>query len=128
MSGKNDFVLCRAGLLKLRLRAQRVGSWLRNLNRIDRVLINVAIRVADRVQSPALAEAIFSVVSKLEGVSQSNVAFSRVMREAGLRLARRLSSLAQKWGNTRARDWASDVSFANFLAVMNLNNSGVIDR
>jgi hypothetical protein len=128
VSRKDNFVLCRTGLLKLRLRAQRVGSWLRTLNRIDRVLVNLTIRVADRVHSPALAKAIFSVVNKLEGVSENNLAFSCIMREIGLRLARRLSSLAQKWGNTRARDWAFDISFADFLAIMNLNKSGVIDR
>lgn len=128
MSRQDDFVLGRTGLLKLRLRAQRVGSWLRNLNSIDRVLVNLTIRVADRVHSPALAKALFSIVNKLEEVSENNLAFSRTMREAGLRLARRLSSLAQKWGNAHARNWASDISFANFLAIMNLNKSGVIDR
>jgi hypothetical protein len=127
MSGKDDFVLCRAGLLKLRLRAQRAGSWLRSLDRIDRVMVNLVIMVANRVHSPVLAKAIFCVVNKLEGVSENNL-FSRIMREAGFPLARRLSFLAQKWGNTHARNWAFDISFAKFLAIMDLNESRAIDR
>jgi hypothetical protein len=127
MSRKDDFVLCRAGLLKLRLKAQRAGSWVRTLDRIDRVMINLAIIVADKVRSPKLAKAIFCIVNKLERVSE-NRGFSRIVREAGFALARRLSFLAQKWGNKHARNWASDISFARFLAIMDLNESRVIRR
>ena len=127
MSRKEDFILCRNGLLKLKLKAQRAGSWQRTLDRIDRVMINLAIMVAERVHSPTLAKAIFSIVNKLERVSE-NSDFSRIVREAGFPLARKLSFLAQEWGNTHARNWAFDISFARFLAIMNLNESGVIRR
>ena len=127
MSGKEDFILCRTGLLKLKLKAQRAGSWLRTLDRIDRVMINLAIMVAERVHSPKLARAIFSIVNKLEKVSE-NSRFSRTVREAGFPLARKLSFFAQKWGNTHAREWAFDISFARFLAIMNLNESRVMRR
>jgi hypothetical protein len=127
MSGKDNLVLCRAGLLKLRLKAQRAGSWIRTLDRIDRVMINLAIIVADKVHSPTLAKAIFYIVNKLERVS-ANRDFSSIVREAGFPLARRLSFLAQKWGNMHARSWAFDISFARFLAIMSLNESKVINR
>ena len=45
----------RAQLVKLMLRALRAGVWFRALRRIDRVLIELTIRVADSVRSVTLA-------------------------------------------------------------------------
>jgi hypothetical protein len=47
--------------------------------------------------------------------------FSRALREVGFQRAQKLSLLAQKWGNTSAKSWASNLSFVHFLAVMHIN-------
>ena len=109
----------KAQLQKLRLRAIRAGVWFRSLPRIDRVLVDLTIRVAGRVRSFTLAENVLAVVRKLEGVLESR--FVRAVREVGSPLARRLGLIAQGWGNRAAVKWAADEGFARFLAAMSLN-------
>lgn len=114
------FVLSRNRLLDLKSSAMRRGVWFKVLNRIDRVLVDVTIKVADKVHSIVLARTLFSVVQKLEDAFKHGVL--EAVRRVGFPLARRFSSLAQKWGSVLARSWASDVSFARFLAVMHINS------
>jgi hypothetical protein len=106
-------------LIKLRLKAMRAGVWFRALPRIDRALVDLTIKVASHVRSITLAKNIFAIIRKLEGLLESSLL--RAWREVGLPLAQKLSLVAQKWGNTSAKSWASDLSFVNFLAVMHLN-------
>ena len=111
--------LSKAELVKLRLRAVRAGVWFRALPRIDRVLVDLTIRVASSVRSVTLARNLLAVTRKLEGLLENRLL--RAFRQVGVRLAQKLSLLAQKWGNTSARKWASDKSFGKFLAVMHIN-------
>jgi galactitol-specific phosphotransferase system IIC component len=112
--------LNKAQLMKLRLKAMRAGVWFRVLPRIDRVLVDLTIRVASSIRSVTLAKNILVVVRKLEGLLESSL--SRALREVGFPLAQKLSLVAQKWGNASAGNWASDSSFAFFLAVLHINN------
>jgi len=106
-------------LVKLRLKAIRAGVWFRALPRIDRVLVDLTIRVAINIRSATLARNILAVTRKLEGLLESRIL--RAFRGVANKLAQELSVIAQKWGNTSAKIWASDVSFVNFLAVMHVN-------
>jgi hypothetical protein len=108
-----------AQLLKLKLKAVRAGVWFRALPRIDRVLVDLTIRVARSVRSAALAEGILSVARKLEGLLEGRV--SRAIREVGYPLACKLGLIAQSWGHAGAQAWGSDEGFAQYLAVMKLN-------
>ena len=111
--------LDKATLLKLKLKAMRAGVWFRALPRIDRVLVDLTIKVADTIRSPHLARSILSVVGKLEGLLESRL--QRAIREIGLPIAIKLSLFAQKWGNTAAKKWENDVGFARYWAAMGLN-------
>ena len=106
-------------LVKLRLKAIRAGVWFRALPRIDRVLIDLTIKVASSIRSATLARNILAVTKKLEGLLESRIL--RAFRGVALQLAQKLSLAAQKWGNASAKRWASDVSFVTFLAVMHIN-------
>lgn len=106
-------------LVKLKLKAMRAGVWFRALPRIDRVLVDLTIKVTSNVRSVTLAKCILSIMRKLEGLLESK--FVRAIREIGFSLACKLSLFAQKWGNVVAKSWVSDMRFARFLAVMNLN-------
>ena len=108
-------------LVKLKLRAMRSGVWFRALPRIDRVLVDLTIKVTSNVRSVTLAKCILSITRKLEGLLESKLV--RAIREIGFSLACKLSLFAQKWGNIVAKSWVSDVGFARFLAVMNLNEA-----
>jgi hypothetical protein len=119
LSNVRSGFLKRAELLKLRLKAMRSGVWFRGLSRLDRVLVDLTIRVAGRVRSFVLARNILAVVRKLEGIMESR--FVRAVREVGFPLARKLSSIAQEWGNRAAKDWGSDQRFAAYWAALSLN-------
>jgi len=121
MSQNHTFsFLDRVQLMKLKQRAMRAGAWFKFLRRIDRVLVDLTIRVVGEVRSATLAKCIFALARRLEGVIENRV--SRVLREVGFPLAQKLSLAAQKWGNASAGSWASAPSFARFLAVMHIND------
>jgi hypothetical protein len=111
--------LSKAQLVKLKLKAMRAGVWYRALPRIDRVLVDLTIKVADTIRSPHLARSILSVAGKLEGLLESKL--QRAIREIGLPIAHKLSVFAQKWGNLAAEKWASDEGFARYWAAIKLN-------
>ena len=106
-------------LVNLKTKAMRSGAWFKALQRIDRVLFDLTIRVVDNIRGAKLAKSIAVVTRKLEDAMKSS--FSNRLKEIGLPLAQKISFAAQKLGNTSAVDWAFDSSFAIFLAVMHMN-------
>jgi hypothetical protein len=106
-------------LAKLRLKAIRAGVWFKVLPRIDRVLVDLTIKVTENIRSAYLAKGLSAVVGKLEGLMESRAL--RSLRFIGRPLAEKISAIAQKLGNSSAKKWASDSSFAFFLAVMHTN-------
>jgi len=107
-------------LAKIRLMAIRNGFWFKVLNRLERGLMTLALKVVKEIHSKVLAKALHSIVTKLLGALESKV--SLLMRQVGASLVRKLSLIAQKWGNIFARNWPADQSFVRFLAVMHLNS------
>lgn len=115
MQNNTSSPLNRTQLIKLRIKAMRAGVWFKALPMIDRVLVDLTIKVVDNIRSVSLAKSIFAVVGKLEGLLESSVLKS--LRLIGRPLAEKISLTAQKWGNASAKKWATDRSFAFFLAV-----------
>ncbi len=113
-------------LVNLKTKAMRSGAWFKALQRIDRVLFDLTIRVVDTIRSAKLAKSIAALTRKLEDAIKNS--FSSRLRAIGLPLAQKISSTAQKLGNISAGEWASDSSFAIFLAVMHVNNVKVFNR
>ena len=105
--------------MKIKSKAIRTGVWFKALSRIDRVLVDLTIKVVENIRSAHLAKSILAVMGKLEGLLESS--FLKSIRVIGRLLAEKLSLIAQKWGNASAKGWATDSSFAVFLAVMNRN-------
>ena len=117
---QNPTCLNRKHLLNLKTKALRSGVWFKALQRIDRVLFDLTIRVVGNIRSTQLAKSILTLTGKLESANQ--VGFSMRLRTIGLPLSQKISSIAQKIGNTSAITWAFDSLFAIFLAIMNVNN------
>ena len=113
-------------LVKLRLKAIRAGVWFRALPRIDRVLVDLTIKVASKVRSITLAKNLLAVIRKLEELLASKL--RRVITKIGFPIACKLGLLAQKWGNVSAKEWAKDVNFARYLAVMNLLGKPILTK
>jgi hypothetical protein len=114
-----SLALTRKDLMSLKSRALRRRSWFRVLERVERALIDLTIKVVNRVRSPVLYKALVLIVKKLEDASERRV--SRATREVGFPCIHRLSLLAQKWGNKSAQNWMFDLSFARFIAIMHIN-------
>lgn len=114
--------LCRASLIKVRTRAVRRGVWFRALSRVERAEIDLTIMVARKVRSLFLAKVLYSILGKLFEAMESKV--SRLKREVGLPLARKLSAIAQSWGCRSADSWTRDLGFIQFLTVNYMNACG----
>jgi hypothetical protein len=112
--------LSKKQLVNLKTKAMRSGVWFKALQRIDRVLFDLTIRVVDNIRSANLAKSIAVLTRKLEDAIKNN--FSSRLREIGLPLAQKISLAAQKLGNISSGGWAFDSSFAIFLAVMHVND------
>jgi hypothetical protein len=121
---ENTFgLLDKRQLVKLRLKAVRAGVWFRALPRIDRVLVDLTIKVASKIRSATLAKNLLAVIRKLEELLASKL--EQTITKIGFPIAYKLSLLAQKWGNANAKEWAKDVNFARYLAVMDLNGKPI---
>jgi len=120
LRGTTSNLLDKRLLKKVKVRAFRNGAWFRALHRLDRVLVDLTIRVVDRIRSATLVKNILTVIKKLE----ENVGgdLLRDLNDLGFSLARKLSLIAQRWGNTSAKKWAFDLSFLRFLVVLHIND------
>ena len=107
-------------LIQLKSKSLRSGVWFKTLNKIERALVNLTIKVVGHVRSLTLAKILFSISAKLKNAMESRVIHA--LKEVGFPLAMKLSLLAQKWNNDSARNWMYDVSFAKFLAILHVNN------
>jgi hypothetical protein len=113
-----NFPLTRESLAKLRLKAVRRGCWFRDLKRKERMLLDLTIRVVERVRSFLLAKVVSRLVSILCEAMESRV--YRLIRTEGLRMAEELSEIAQSWGYMAAKSWRKDRGFMQYLTVSNL--------
>jgi len=114
--------LTREALAKLKLRAVRRGVWFRDLKQSERKLLDLTIRVVERVRSFLLAKLVSRLISKLCEAMESKI--FRLMRTKGRSLAEKLSCIAHAWGNKSARSWANDHGFIQYLTVNNLLSFG----
>jgi len=114
--------LTRDALARLRLKALRRGVWFRDLKREERKLLELTIRVVEKVRSFLLAKIVSRIVSKLCEAMESVV--YRLMRTKGLKMAEGLSEIAQSWGYRAAKSWGTDRGFMQFLVVTNLGVLG----
>jgi hypothetical protein len=107
-------------LTKLKKKAIRRGVWFTVLRRIDRALIDLTIKVSDIVRSYNLVKSILTIARKVQEVFQSKLAHR--IKEIGIPLTRKLSLLAQNWGNKGAWKWVNDANFAWYLTITKLNS------
>jgi len=114
--------LTRDALARLRLKALRRGVWFRDLKREERKLLELTIRVVEKVRSFLLAKIVSRIVSKLCEAMESVV--YRLMRTKGLKMAEGLSEIVQSWGYRAAKSWGTDRGFMQFLVVTNLGVLG----
>jgi hypothetical protein len=109
-------------LVKTIKRAKRKGCYYSVLKQFERRLLDLTVRVVERVRSFVLAKLISQIVSKLLEAMESRV--YRLMRTEGRSLAEQLSKIAQSWGNRSAKSWVNDRGFMQYLTVSSLGSFG----
>jgi len=114
--------LTRESLAKLRLKARRSGAWFRDLKQSERSLLDLTIRVVERVRSFLLAKVVSRLVDRLCEAMESRI--YRLIRTEGREMAKRLSEIGEAWGCRAARGWGVDRGFMQFLVVTNLGVLG----
>ena len=112
--------LTREALARLRLKALRRGVWFRDLKREERKLLELTIRVVEKVRSFLLAKLVSRIVGKLCEAMESRI--FRLMRTEGRNMAENLSEIAQAWGYRAAKSWADNCGFMQYLTVNNLGS------
>lgn len=116
---KNSPSLSGEKIFKIKKFALRRGIWFKALSRIERGILDLTMKYVNNIKSTRLAKVLTAIIEKLHQAMESKV--DKLMKSIGLPLAEKISRIAVKLGNISAKNWASDLSFATYLAVMHTN-------
>ena len=122
VNARSCFPLTRENLAKLKRKAVRRGCWYRDLKHSERKLLDLTMRVVEKVQSFILAKIVSRLVSTLCAAMESRIV--RLIRSEGRIMAKRLSEIGESLGCKSAKFWAGDCGFMQFLVVCNLGAFG----
>jgi hypothetical protein len=111
-------------LAKLKTIAVRRGLWFRVLSALERAVVDLTLKVVERVRSSVLRGILKSIASKVVEALKSRSFKERAMA-IGRALAERLARIAERLENKRAREWAEDPNFVMYLGVSWLNTPPV---
>ena len=114
-----DVALGTSSLTVIKRKAVRRGVWFRTLTRSERGIVDLTVRIVKTIRSRLLMNVIERIVTKLQNAMESTVV--RLMREVGQPLARKLSMIAQNWGNKQAHLWVADASFVRYITITHIN-------
>jgi len=103
-------------LSEMRRKALRKGVWYKALDALERGILSLTSRVIERVESAVLGVELVKILSKLRDSMMSG--FVRRVREFGLWRAREVAEQAVGWGHETSAAWASNLSFARYLTLM----------
>ena len=106
-------------LKAVRLEALRKRTWYRVLDRVERGIFNLTIRLFDSVKSRVLASELAKILAKLRDGVKS--AFTRHVEEYGVRQMWRNIEYVKDLGSDLAASWIS-MEYAIWLASNNYNN------
>lgn len=111
--------ITRFELVKLKCEAIRHGIWFKALSKVERALLDLAVKIVPRVRSFVLATSLVDIAQKLIQGMKNRI--QRLTHIVGANLALKLSRFAQAWGNKSAREWAANREFQQYLAITYLN-------
>jgi len=105
--------------MKIRLRALRTRVWFKALSKVERAIVDLTIKCIERIRSNVLARIISTIVSKL--LESLEEGFMKRAERIGCKIAERLCTLSERWGNKSCSTWKRDKCFVQFLGVNTLN-------
>jgi hypothetical protein len=113
------FELTPSELLNIRTKALRRKVWFRVLDSIDRTILNLTIKCVKKVRSLKLLNILKLIINKLKVSLESYV--KRIRKTVGYSIAKKISMLANNWGNSNALSWTQDSSFIQYLTIVHMN-------
>ncbi|MEM3150734.1 MAG: hypothetical protein QXT49_07085 [Candidatus Nezhaarchaeales archaeon] len=111
--------------MELKLLALRRRVWFKALSKVERLIVDLTVRVVSRVRSIQLAKALSSIANKLQEWLSSRKTFKEMALEAGLKVAKRIVKVAVKLNVEKAYEWLNDQAYVFYLGVSYLNTSKV---
>lgn len=103
-----------AFLSTLRAKAIRRRVWFKALNRVERGLVDLVLRIKKRVRNQRLADALLAICEKLQWALMG---FAERLRALAFPHARRLAELASRWGHPEAYLWPYDLDYLEWLGL-----------
>jgi len=101
--------------MKIRSRALRARVWFKAISKVERAIVDLTIKCVERIRSNILARIISTIVSKLlESLEED---FMKRAERVGCKIAEKLCTLGERWGNKACSVWKHDLSFAMFLGI-----------
>ena len=107
-------------LSKMRRQALRNGVWYNVLDSVERAIINLVPKCMKEPRSKILIDILEKIIAKIQNASRSSLV--DFINHFGKPLARRISCIAQEWGNKPAQAWAEDEGFSRYLTIVNMNS------
>lgn len=107
-------------LARIKLIAMRQGVWFKVLNRLERGLLDLSLKVIKKIRSKVLAISILSITEKILNALKNKVRLC--MWQIGAPIAEKISQIAQKWGHRTAYEWANNPGFIWYLTIIKVNS------
>lgn len=98
----------------LKERAIRKGVWFKVLDRIDRSIYNLTLKIVERVRSQSLAKQIIRIMATIQNALEHG--FLSYVKTYGVIRLNEIVNQALKMGYLEASKWRDDVSFSRYLA------------
>ena len=103
----------------MRNKALRRRVWFKALDRIERNILSLTIRIVDRVESAMLGVELVKIIMKLKNALKSKLMSH--MDTFGYCRAVELAQQAKDMGSSVAAEWAVNIYFIRFLSILDLN-------
>jgi len=112
------FVVSRSFLIATKKKAIRNGFWFKVLNKTERDIMNLAIKLVSTVKSLRLRLVLREITLKIPPFAD----FMYNLEFVGSLIAKKYSRLAFCWGNKEALNWQEDATYFRFLGLSKLNS------
>jgi hypothetical protein len=106
-------------LKDIKIKSLRKRVWFITLDNLERGILSLAAQITDVVLSAVLEVELMKIINKLVDAMKNG--FVKLMEGPCFKRTREISCVALKWGYSAARDWAFDLSFAKYLAMIRYN-------
>lgn len=114
-----NVMFTRTFLGSLRRKALRRRVWHSALDKVERGIVTLSIRLIDSVKSETLGIEIVKITKKLRDALRSP--FVTYLESFSLKEAMKIADQAVEFGNTEAREWVYDFGFTRYLTLLNYN-------